>query len=61
MKERITITLDNDILEWIDSKVKERVFASRSHGFEFLIREDSVEEKQADEDTHYYYFGRRTS
>ncbi len=37
MKERITVTLNKDILEWVDSKVNQRVFANRSHGFEFLI------------------------
>lgn len=37
MKERITVTLDKELLDWIDFKVKERVFANRSHGFEFLI------------------------
>ena len=38
MKERITVTLDREILDWIDRKVGERVFANRSHGFEYLIQ-----------------------
>ncbi|MFH1850685.1 MAG: ribbon-helix-helix domain-containing protein [archaeon] len=37
MKERITITLDRELLEWLDAKISERVFANRSHGFEFLV------------------------
>ncbi|MFH1850686.1 MAG: ribbon-helix-helix domain-containing protein [archaeon] len=37
MKERITITLDRDLLVWLDQKIHDRVFANRSHGFEFLI------------------------
>ena len=37
MKERITITLDKGLLNWMDSKIREKVFANRSHGFEFLI------------------------
>lgn len=36
MKQRITVTLDKEILDWIDRKTKEKVFANRSHGFEFL-------------------------
>jgi len=36
-KERITITIEKELLDWIDSKVNERIFANRSHGFEFLI------------------------
>ena len=45
MKERITVTVDKELLSWLDSKVNSRVFANRSHGFEFLI----FEEKQCKE------------
>ena len=45
MKERITITLDKELLAWLDKKIEEKVFASRSHGFEFLIMEGIKEEK----------------
>jgi metal-responsive CopG/Arc/MetJ family transcriptional regulator len=37
-KERITVTLEKDILDWIDRKVEDRTFANRSHGFEYLIQ-----------------------
>ena len=37
MKERITVTLDKDLLNWMDLKIEEKVFANRSHGFEYLI------------------------
>jgi len=37
MKERITITLDKELLDWLDDNVKNKVFANRSHGFEYLI------------------------
>lgn len=36
-KERITITIDEVLLNWIDKKIQEKIFASRSHGIEFLI------------------------
>jgi metal-responsive CopG/Arc/MetJ family transcriptional regulator len=39
MKDRITITIDKELLDWIDKKIEEKVFASRSHGLEFLIEE----------------------
>jgi metal-responsive CopG/Arc/MetJ family transcriptional regulator len=45
MKERITITLDKGILKWLDSKVDEKIFANRSHGFEFLIAEQERRER----------------
>ena len=38
MKERITITLDKKLLEWLDGKVSSKLFANRSHGFEFIIK-----------------------
>ncbi|MFH1316518.1 MAG: ribbon-helix-helix domain-containing protein [Candidatus Woesearchaeota archaeon] len=38
MKERITVTLDKELLNWLDKRISEKVFANRSHGFEFLIR-----------------------
>lgn len=44
MKERITVTLDKDLLEWLDSKIKDKVFANRSHGFEFLVKKKMKEE-----------------
>ena len=44
MKERITITIDKELLSWLDSRVDSKVFANRSHGFEFLIFEGSNEE-----------------
>lgn len=38
MKERITVTIDKELLKWIDAKVKDKTFANRSHGLEFLIK-----------------------
>ena len=43
-KERITISIDRELLKWLDKKVSKRIFANRSHGFEFLIAKD-MEEK----------------
>lgn len=39
MKERITVTLNKELLEWVDFKVNQKIFANRSHGFEYLIAE----------------------
>jgi len=38
VKERITITVDKELLGWLDKKIDEKVFANRSHGIEFLIK-----------------------
>jgi len=37
MKKRITITIDERLLKKLDSKIKERIFASRSHAIERAI------------------------
>ncbi len=44
MKERITVTIDREILRWVDEKVSRYVFANRSHSFEFLISRKMLEE-----------------
>jgi len=36
-KEKVSITVDEKLLKWIDSRIKEKVFANRSHAFEFAI------------------------
>ena len=38
MKERITITIEKEFLDWLDKKSELKIFANRSHGFEFLIK-----------------------
>jgi len=43
VKERITITVDKELLDWLDKKIEEKVFASRSHGIEFLIKKKMEE------------------
>ena len=44
-KERITITIDKELLKWLDLNIEERIFANRSHGFEFLIKKSMKEDK----------------
>ena len=46
MKERITITIDRELLNWLDTKIGEKIFANRSHGFEFLIKKNMDEENE---------------
>ena len=54
MKERITITLDTELLSWLDKRVEDKIFANRSHGFEFLIKRRIEEENEG---THNYHSG----
>ena len=38
MKERISITIDLELVKWMDKRVEDKTFANRSHGFEYLIK-----------------------
>jgi metal-responsive CopG/Arc/MetJ family transcriptional regulator len=46
MKERITITLDKELLKWLDDKIDEKIFANRSHGFEYLIKQKELDDNK---------------
>jgi len=46
MKERITVTIDDDLLKWIDKNIETKVFANRSHAFEFLVKQKILEDKK---------------
>jgi Arc/MetJ-type ribon-helix-helix transcriptional regulator len=34
---RVTVTVDNELVQWIDSEVKNRRFRNRSHAIEYAI------------------------
>lgn len=38
VKTRVSVTIDQKFLEWMDRKIEELVFANRSHGFEVGIK-----------------------
>ena len=37
VRERLSITLPKECVDWVDEKVKTRIYASRSHAIEVLI------------------------
>ena len=45
-KERITITIEKELLSWLDKKIQEKIFANRSHGFEYLIKRAEEDKKK---------------
>jgi metal-responsive CopG/Arc/MetJ family transcriptional regulator len=45
MKERISITIDKNLLAWVDEKVAARIFSNRSHALEFLVMRRMREEE----------------
>jgi len=47
-RERVSLTLPKECLEWIDDKVKSRTYSNRSHAFEVLILEAMKREMEAE-------------
>ncbi len=38
-REKLTVTVPQDLIDWLDKMVAKRAFASRSHGVELCIME----------------------
>lgn len=36
-KTKLSITIDEDLIRWLDLQIKKKKFASRSHGFEYAV------------------------
>ncbi len=36
-KVKLSITVEEDLIKWLDSQIKKRRFANRSHGFEYAL------------------------
>jgi Arc/MetJ-type ribon-helix-helix transcriptional regulator len=39
IKERFSITLDDDLINWIESLIKDKTFSNRVHAVEFCVSE----------------------
>ena len=39
MKEKFSVSVDDNLLKWLDSEIKDKRFASRSHGIEYSLNE----------------------
>jgi hypothetical protein len=39
MKERFTISMDEELSRWLDKLCDEKIFSSRSHGIEFCVKQ----------------------
>jgi Ribbon-helix-helix protein, copG family. len=47
IRERLSITLPKECVEWIDNEVEARKYFSRSHAIEVLILDAMKREKKA--------------
>lgn len=39
MKEKFSVSVDDNLLKWLDAEIKDKRFESRSHGIEFALNE----------------------
>lgn len=46
VRERVSITLPKECVEWVDRKVEARTYHNRSHAIEVLILEKMEAEKE---------------
>ena len=44
-KMKLSVTVDADLVKWIDSQIKKKKFANRSHGFEYAVSQLKEKEK----------------
>ena len=44
-RQPISVSLPPDVIKWLDDKVASRIYASRSHGVELLVRQESMREQ----------------
>ena len=49
MKQSISVTVDKEIVEWIDEQVKTQRFRNRSHAVEVALRKLIESEKRKEE------------
>jgi|YelNatPaOPRAMG01_1025707.scaffolds.fasta_scaffold27407_2 metal-responsive CopG/Arc/MetJ family transcriptional regulator len=45
-KQRITISISKECLEWIDKQIEKRIYKDRSHAIEKLIYDKKHETKE---------------
>lgn len=41
MKDRFSISMDTELVGWLDKVVNEKIFSSRSHALEFFVKQFS--------------------
>ncbi|CUR52808.1 conserved protein of unknown function [Nitrosotalea devaniterrae] len=37
VKVKLSITVDEDLIKWLDLQIKKKKYANRSHGFEYSL------------------------
>ncbi len=37
MRKKVSATIDEELIDWVDEKVKDKIFRNRSHAIEFAL------------------------
>ena len=37
MRKKVSATIDTELVDWVDEKVKDKIYRSRSHAIEFAL------------------------
>jgi len=37
-RSRVSVTIDKKFLDWVDKMIEEKIFANRSHAFEYALK-----------------------
>jgi metal-responsive CopG/Arc/MetJ family transcriptional regulator len=45
-KQRVTISISKEVLEWVDSQIEKRIYKDRSHAIEKLLYDKKYETEQ---------------
>ena len=46
-RKKVTVTIDEALVEWLDMEVEKRRFRNRSHGFEVALDELKKEKRES--------------
>jgi len=48
-KGKMTVSVDQELIEWIDKEIKTKRFASRSHAVDYILTDWIAEEKKKED------------
>jgi len=46
-KQRVTISISKEVLEWVDGQIEKRIYKDRSHAIEKLLYDKKYETEQS--------------
>lgn len=47
MRVKMSVTIDQELMKWVDERIKKRIFRNRSHALEYALAE-LIERRKAE-------------